>query len=850
MARVIEADLKLKDNASKDIKKFSQNTNTAFDKISTEAKKVNSQMSKISTAVNGIATSTKTSFNKATADINKYNTSIKQAEASIKRLATESKAVKGVSATAGSVSGGVGGLASGSLAAGAIGGAAISSMGGGIKETTKKFVNDLVTAYNNLDVAAKAAGRSVTAAEYKAVEAQFKPVVKQIESAKASTNNLEKANNNLNNSASKGIPVWAKLAAAIYAVYKVATITYQAYAEQIVAETKLSGVLKATGYTAGYTTAQLKEIAKSLQDTTVFEDKVILNTMALISSFRNVRGDTFIEATKAVLDMATVMDTDTKSAAIQLGKALNDPIKGVSALAEVGVTFSTQQKQQIKDFMAVNDIASAQKVILSELTNEFGGVAEAMAKTDVGKVSQMANAWIDLKEKVGLFVTAVVNKMSPMFTWLMKSISVVVDGLNKMMNVDIPTSMTSADQELAKLQERLAKNQKSINELVNQKGALGGDDSGSTEFIAMLYKQIEKDKARIELLEGFMEKNISETNKVELGKITPFVVNDEDAEAQANKLIDLRKRLAVEMVGVQQGQFAQEIALINQRRQEELKIEGLVLADKIKINAVANNEIKKIYEEQAEYKRQALEKELQKQQEYVDAIKNMEISIAEIKGNYREADLLALELWYSQQLELLKGNKEAESKLNELYGLQRQELLKTDTQKWIDETNKMKITWADMAENMSRSMSSGFDSMLDGTKSLKEGFDDMLKSMVNNLIKMVAEMYIYKAVAAGMSWAGGTSWGGQMGFRDGGITPKLPGAADGNVFSGPTSGYPVMMHGNEAVIPLKHGKVPVDLNNGKGSRAATINMYISTPDASSFKRSRAQIMADVRRSVG
>lgn len=46
------------------------------------------------------------------------------------------------------------------------------------------------------------------------------------------------------------------------------------------------------------------------------------------------------------------------------------------------------------------------------------------------------------------------------------------------------------------------------------------------------------------------------------------------------------------------------------------------------------------------------------------------------------------------------------------------------------------------------------------------------------------------------------------GFKEG----KIVSAADGGMFGGPTSGYPATLHGDEAVIPLKDGAVPVSLS--------------------------------------
>lgn len=43
------------------------------------------------------------------------------------------------------------------------------------------------------------------------------------------------------------------------------------------------------------------------------------------------------------------------------------------------------------------------------------------------------------------------------------------------------------------------------------------------------------------------------------------------------------------------------------------------------------------------------------------------------------------------------------------------------------------------------------------------------------------------------------------------IFSQLPKAADGGTFRGPKSGYPAVLHGDEAVIPLKNGAVPVML---------------------------------------
>jgi hypothetical protein len=835
----IQIDLKLIDKSSSDIKKFGKNIDKSLDGVKSSVKSTTSVFDKLKTSMANVS--------KPISAMKRYNDQIKQTEASIKRLSAESNKVKSIAATAGASGGLAGakgvvagsaittGLAAG-VGSGALGNSGITNASKGISDLMERnkalesgigTIKNQLNAYEDIIGGTASATRDLSKAESELV------VNKKL--INTHTENLNNSTKKLASTTStKLLPGWLKLVAVGYALTKFLKSSYQSYAEQIDAETKLSGVLKATGYTAGYTTEELKKYAAQLQKTTTYGDEVATNTMAILTSFRNVRGDVFKDATESILDMATVMGTDAASAALQLGKALNDPIDGISALTRVGVSFTEEQKKQIEKFIELGDVASAQKIILKELQVEFGGVAKEMAKTDVGKIKQMANEWDDLKEKVGQFVAGFAEALSPFFTWTMKMIGVVIDGFNKLFLITIPEDVKVAENQLERAKTSLKSYEQ---ELLRIQKSISADDGN---YYVILASKITNLKEEISKLQTFVDKNKAETKGVELGKTEKYSVDtsvDKDQLKNMEELYNNAHSLKLEndkwFEQRNMSAMDKEINDLNRKYQIEVEMLSEYGMSIKETTARMEAETKAIRDEYTD--------------KNIKVIRDMEISIQEIKGNYREADLIALEGWYAEQKDLYAGHVEALQKIDELYNLQKTELQKTEIQKWSDEVSKMKVTWADVAENMSSSMSSGFDSMLDGTKSLKEGFDDMLKSMVNNLIKMVAEMYIYKAVAAGMDWAGGTSWGGKMGFKDGGVTPKLPGAADGNIFSGPMSGYPVNLHGNEAVIPLKKGKVPVDLKNNR--QATTINMYISTPDASSFKRSRSQIMADIKRGV-
>lgn len=163
---------------------------------------------------------------------------------------------------------------------------------------------------------------------------------------------------------------------------------------------ELTAVIKSTGGAAGVTADQVTKYATAMQKVTKFDDEAIIKGQSMLLTFTKIGKDVFPTASTAMLNMAEKFGS-VDQAAVQLGKALNDPVQGVGALRRVGVALSDQQEKQIKDFMKVNDIASAQKIILKELETEFGGLAEAAGNTTAGKFIQFKNALGDLQEVVG-----------------------------------------------------------------------------------------------------------------------------------------------------------------------------------------------------------------------------------------------------------------------------------------------------------------------------------------------------------------------------------------------------------------------------------------------------------------
>jgi hypothetical protein len=183
--------------------------------------------------------------------------------------------------------------------------------------------------------------------------------------------------------------------------------------------------LKTTGNVAGLTAPQMEDLASSIQDYSGQTDDSIVKTEQLLLTFTNIRNeagkgnDIFTQTTKISADMAARMGGDASASAIQLGKALNDPIKGVAALSRVGVTFDEGQKKQIKTLVEAGKTADAQKIILRELNKEFGGSAKAVGDTLPGQIEKGKRKFEDLSQSIVTAFLPVFNAVIGIFTTLM-----------------------------------------------------------------------------------------------------------------------------------------------------------------------------------------------------------------------------------------------------------------------------------------------------------------------------------------------------------------------------------------------------------------------------------------------
>jgi len=152
---------------------------------------------------------------------------------------------------------------------------------------------------------------------------------------------------------------------------------------------KLNNLIQATGAIAWTSGRQVQAMAMDLSNSSGRAVNEIMAMQSIMLSFRNVTGDIFERANRAIVDMASVMGKDLASAANAVGRALDAPIEGLRALGRQGIIFTKTEQRRIEEMVNAGQIAEAQSYILRELELSFQGTAAAI--NDVNLAQQRLN---------------------------------------------------------------------------------------------------------------------------------------------------------------------------------------------------------------------------------------------------------------------------------------------------------------------------------------------------------------------------------------------------------------------------------------------------------------------------
>lgn len=194
--------------------------------------------------------------------------------------------------------------------------------------------------------------------------------------------------------------------AAFVGLASVVRAGFDEIAEGQVVAAQTGAVLKSTGGIANVTAAEIGDLAGSLSRLTGIDDELVQKGENLLLTFKNVRNevgagnDIFNQATAAALNLSVAGFGSVESASKMMGKALNDPIAGMTALGRAGVTFSEEQKTAIDAMVKSNDLLGAQKIILQEVESQVGGSAAAFGETLPGQLAKARNSFSEIAASV------------------------------------------------------------------------------------------------------------------------------------------------------------------------------------------------------------------------------------------------------------------------------------------------------------------------------------------------------------------------------------------------------------------------------------------------------------------
>lgn len=174
---------------------------------------------------------------------------------------------------------------------------------------------------------------------------------------------------------------------------------------------KTEALLRTTSRASGQTSQSIRDMSREIALATLASVDGTEAAVQKLLTFKSISGDAFRRTLELSQDLAELGFGNIETAAVQLGKALEDPAIGLSSLRRIGVSFSQQQQEVIKKLAETNRLAEAQELILDALSDQVSGTAVAAAKELSGAQDalnqRMSEFWqaLDKRTQAGATLT-------------------------------------------------------------------------------------------------------------------------------------------------------------------------------------------------------------------------------------------------------------------------------------------------------------------------------------------------------------------------------------------------------------------------------------------------------------
>lgn len=250
------------------------------------------------------------------------------------------------------------------------------------------------------------------------VSSGVEKIGKEFSHANSESEKLHKSTGRLKESISKLGEIGGALGLG-FGIFKLGEYFHSAFEEATnlkMEEEQVKTGLQSTGYAAGMAMADIEKINNGIYHSSTFSREELMKMSSLLVTFPGITKKNFGAASQIVADMATRMHQDVSQTAIQVGKALQDPVLGMTALRRVGVNLTAEQTEHVKKLINAGKKEEAQILILKELQSEFGGSAKSAY--DASPMIRFQKIMDDFKEKVGGALVTIAGAMGPFFDYL------------------------------------------------------------------------------------------------------------------------------------------------------------------------------------------------------------------------------------------------------------------------------------------------------------------------------------------------------------------------------------------------------------------------------------------------
>jgi len=562
----------------------------------------------------------------------------------------------------------------------------------------------------------------------------------------------------------------------IYGLIRATSSLVDAYKQQQVAESKLITTFISTGRYTAEAITKAKNLASEWQSLAGVSDDMVINAQAILATFTKISTDTFPEAIEAALNMSKTFGQDLQQSIIQLGTALNDPIMGVGRLRRIGISFSEEQKELIKQFMEQNDLMSAQRVILDELETELGGVARAYGQTVAGEIDKVREQFDELKESLGEMLveggvlpaflemaTAIVDKLSQ---WAQK-LGLITGESNKYMEMNkqqLESLIRLNDERLDQVAKEILEQEKIIE---------------STKGLIRVHPRA---KRLLQELNEEWTRLVQEQYKAR--QALELITNRERKATQQRQKLNQVVKEGIETLSEEQ------IAQINSAKQWQVTLD--------KITAMNAAETLWARDKTAKQKSDELKESLYEQ---ATAYKYLSLAIDQYYKQNKQ------DLVWSQKEVVTESNKVVDAYsvyLDQINRINRTNIdYKNTTDMVLEEHEKMKEETRMVADAMSSYWGDFWTAIGESTWKGVESIREALKQMISSLMQAMGKLMMLRALEALAT--GNYAEAAMLAFGSAGMfvgSGMVKGMAEGGIVTKPTLAL-IGEREPEAVVPLK-----------------------------------------------